>query len=154
MSLALPPELRDLLGRTDSLRLLAATDCDGMVRVWTATHLAAGDDGTLHYLVVEEGAAADRALVQAIWFDRPLLLVLAAPGRLPVGIEGRVVRSHITGLLFLDYYLKLRDQTGEDLASVWEIVPQALFDPGAGERRGPVEGAYPTLHFDRIAQGS
>lgn len=152
MSVPLPPAVRALLAAEASIKLLVTLDEAGVPRPWVATYLHACRDGTLHYLVVEEGSIANKSLVRSIWFDQRLAIILIGGDGQSLIIQGKVARNHFTGPIFLDHYLRLRDTTGEDLASLWEIIPEEIGDGRGLEGRTPVEGAYSVLHFDRIAR--
>jgi len=145
---------RAFLDRAGTRVLLVTTDRRGAPHPWFPRHVAQGPDGTLLYLVVEEASDANKTMVNAIWFDRPVSVLLLGGDGQSLAVRGRVARNHFTGPLFLEHYLRLRDTTGEDLASVWEITLDEVYDPGAREGREAVAGSYDTLHFDTIARAA
>lgn len=154
MSGILTEDVGALLGDARTVRILATTGPGGAPHAAVKQSLHLGGDGNIHYLERLESSITNRNLVNAIWFDRGVsLLLLGADGR-SVQIEGRPVKLHVTGPLFLEHYARLADSDPDsDLAGVWVIRPESVRDQTPDVRRVAEDAAHPHfIHLDRLAR--
>jgi len=145
MSLSLSLGVAELLADQSTVRILATLDDAGGLALTPEPSLIAGENGNVLLLVVSEAAPSHRNLLRALWYDQPVGIALVRAGGVALSLRARPVENKISGPLFTEQYVRLRDRTGEDLASVWviEVEPVAATDP----RTLP-----PIVHFDRIAR--
>ena len=68
-----------------------------------------------------------RVLLNSLWFNRPVAILLARPDGSGARILGRVERSIIAGPLFQRLYAEVQARHGEvGLAAIWEIRPTEI----------------------------
>ena len=83
--------------------------------------LASPDGRILALALEEEHTEPGRALVDALWFSRPVCVILD-DGKERMGLQMEVYRCHIAGPLFLKKLLEVRAEDPEqDMASAWEL---------------------------------
>lgn len=83
--------------------------------------LASPDGRILALALEEEHTEPGRALVDGLWFSRPVCVVLD-DGKERLGLWMEVYRCHIAGPLFLKKLLEVRAEDPEkDMASAWEL---------------------------------
>ncbi|MCI8598569.1 MAG: hypothetical protein HFJ10_09010 [Lachnospiraceae bacterium] len=79
------------------------------------------DGRVLALALEEEHTDFGRALVAALWFDRPVQMILKT-GKEIMGMEACVYRCHIAGPLFTKKLLEIRSENPDhDMASAWEL---------------------------------
>lgn len=156
MAVQLPQELIDLIEERDTSRVLATVDEKGVPHVTVEQPLHVGEDGNLHYLELLESSRANRNLVSSIWFDRSVSIGVQGKSGRSFQIKGKPVRALITGSLFQQHYVAIREQLGDvDLAAVWVIEPQEVTDETFTTRQAREETQRPFFrHLDRLAKPS
>jgi hypothetical protein len=156
MSVQLTELAIQLLNDPETSKVLATVDGNGVPHVVTKGSIQAGPDGNIHLLQGLESSTSHRNLVRAIWFDRKVAIGLRGKDGQSVQIKGRPVANHITGPVFQDHYVRLRQRRGDtDLAGVWVIVPEEIIDETPARRIAEEEARHPhVLHLDRIARAA
>ncbi|TBW36263.1 hypothetical protein EYW49_14245 [Siculibacillus lacustris] len=130
------------------------TDEDGTPRPAVSDFIAPGDGGTLLYFEPLESSKTQRNLTRAIWFDRPVsVVVVAADGR-RFTARGRPQRAVIAGPRFQAHYAAFRADRGDvDLAAVWVIDVTGVEGLDLGADIATEERERPFFrHLDRIAR--
>ena len=154
MPIPLTPLAVELLNDPETAKVLATIDANGHPHVVTKQSLQAGPDGNVHLLQGLESSATNRNLVRAIWYGGKVAIGLRGKDGRSVQIKGTPVRNHITGPVFQEHYVKLRERRGDvDLAGVWVIAPEEIIDetPAVRAREESARRPY-VLHLDRIAK--
>lgn len=154
MALQLSQELIDLIEDPATRKVLATVDEDGIPHVVVKQSLHVGGDGRLHYLELLESSRTNRNLVRSLWFDRPVAIAVQGSDGRSFQIKGIPVKTHITGPLFQQHYVAVRQRLGDvDLAAVWVIEPQEVIDETFAIRQAREEAARPFFrHLDRLAK--
>jgi predicted pyridoxine 5'-phosphate oxidase superfamily flavin-nucleotide-binding protein len=154
MSVKLTKLANQLLNDPETSKVLATVDGDGVPHVVTKGSIQAGPDGNIHVLQGLEFSTTARNLVRSIWFDRKVAIGLRGKDGQSIQIKGRPIANHITGPLFQEHYVKLRERRGDtDLAGVWVIAPEEIIDETPGRRIAEEQERHPyVLHLDRIAK--
>lgn len=154
MSIALTQDAIDLLNDPETSKVLATIDADGFPHVVTKQSLQAGPDGNVHLLQGLESSATNRNLVRAIWYGGKVAIGLRGKDGRSIQIKGAPIHNHITGPLFQEHYVKLRERRGDvDLAGVWVIAPETIIDETPARRGSEEAKRHPyVLHLDRIAK--
>jgi len=152
MSIELTAAARTLLNDPETAKVLATVDSDGVPHVVTKQSIHAGKDGNVHLLQILEFSATNRNLVRSIWFDRKVAIGLRGKDGQSIQIKGRPIQNHITGPLYEEHYVKLRQRRGDvDLAGVWVISPEEIIDESSAARRTDEERKRPNInHLDRL----
>lgn len=79
------------------------------------------DQKRILYGLPKEYSRLGTALVDAIWFSKPVKLLLVC-GQKVCWSDGTVYKCHITGPLFAEHLQRIRSKdSGADMASSWEI---------------------------------
>jgi hypothetical protein len=154
MAVQFTQEQASLLADRESLKVLTTVDHQSGTPhavIKQSIHLA--DDGNIHYLELLESSRTNHNLVNAIWFDRTVSILVKGPGQQSFQIKGRPVRVHITGPLFEKHYVEIRDHLGDvDLSGVWVIEPEVVIDENFWNRKDHEESNRPFFrHLDRLA---
>ncbi|MDR2789335.1 MAG: pyridoxamine 5'-phosphate oxidase family protein [Candidatus Accumulibacter sp.] len=154
MSIPLWAETLELLGDPDTVKVLATVDANGDPHAVVKKSLHAADDGKIHFLEILEASESSRNLTASLWFDRRVAILLFGKEGRQVQIKGKPVKYHISGHLFLDHYVKLRERLGDaDLAGVWVIDPEEIIDESFSVREARHRAEHPSfIHLDRIAK--
>lgn len=152
MSTLLSAEVIDLLNDPATTKVLATTDGDGRPHAVVRNALHVGDDGRLHLPELLESSATGRNLVGSLWYERKVAIALQGRDGRSIEIQGRPVKTHVTGPLFQQHYLRVREQLGDvGLAAVWVIEPEAIHDADFATRKARQDVERPTLtHLDRL----
>jgi hypothetical protein len=109
--------------------------------------------GRLLYLELLESSVTHRNMVASLWFQRPVSILVSAPGGVSRQLQGRPQRTLIAGPVYRKYYQLARRRYGDvDLAAVWIIEPLGERDQGRTHRLKTEREAHPFfIHLDRLA---
>jgi len=148
-----PAVLASLLADPATTRILAVPGPGEWPRLVPVPSLHAGEDGRLLLLERHESAESHRGLLRALWYDRPIALLLTHPDGRALELQARPLKAHVTGPLFLQHYQDLRAREGDvGLSAVWEIGIEAGFDQSLAARDATEAARHPGFtHLDRIA---
>lgn len=114
-----PNEIRNRITDTDCRKSLRFPDG----REYECPGLCLYGDRGMSLPVFDEHSDLGRALIDALWFSRPVELCLKAEGeeesrQIPVC----VYRCHIAGELYKKRFLEAKaEQRNKDMESVWEL---------------------------------
>jgi hypothetical protein len=153
MSIELSQDIIDLLNDQDTVKVLATVDGKGVPHAVFKQSLHLGSDGRIHSLELIESSTTGRNLVGSIWFERKASILLRGTDGRSVQIKGRVLKYHVSGALFQQHYLAVRERLGDvDLAGVWVIEPELVIDQSYRKRLATEDALHPDfIHLDRIA---
>lgn len=154
MAVQLSQELINLVEDRETTKVLATVDEAGVPHMVVEQSLHVGKDGNLHYLELLESSRTNRNLVSSIWFDRPVSIVVQGKSGRAFQIKGKPVKALITGSLFQQHYIAVRERLGDvDLAAIWVIEPQEVTDETFSTRQAKQETQRPFFrHLDRLAK--
>ncbi|HEX9022889.1 MAG TPA: pyridoxamine 5'-phosphate oxidase family protein [Geobacteraceae bacterium] len=154
MATKLSAEIIDLLGDSETTKVLATLDADGFPHAVVKQSLQPGEDGEIIYLELLESSQTNRNLVRSIWFNQKVAIALKGKDGRSWQVKGRPVRTHITGPLFQRHYTEIRERLGDvDLAAVWVIEPEEVIEESFAARRSEEERKHPVFtHLDRLAR--
>ena len=145
--LALPENFARLLEKPDCRKYLRFS----RNRLFVCPSLTRTGEKGLVLALEEEHTDLGRALIEALWFERPAEVILEAEGeKAAAGIW--VYRCHIAGPLFQEKLLEIRWENPEkDMASAWELYVTGAADDDAcdlKEAREPERAKEPEWHLD------
>ncbi|HOJ79132.1 MAG TPA: hypothetical protein PLZ08_12110 [Bacillota bacterium] len=154
MSITFSNELVELLTKKDTVKVIATTDALGTPHVVVKDSLQLNESNQLIYFELLESSQTNKNLVHSIWFNRPVAVALIGSGGESYQIKGKPVKAIVSGLLFRDYYIKIREQLGDvDLAAVWVIEPFEVIDQRFDTRSQEEAIRHPYFkHLDRLAK--
>jgi len=154
MAIQLSSELQVLLNDRKVYKALATVDEAGIPDVVLKHSIFTGEDGNIHYLELLESSRTNHNLVRAIWFDQTVSIAVTGPDKQRFQIKGRPVEVHITGPLFEEHYVEVRQALGDvELSGVWVIEPLEVIDENISFRRKEEDVNRPYFrHLDRLAK--
>ena len=109
-----------------ALQALSDPDCKKYIKfadgqTFFCPSLVSLDSCILALALEEEHTRLGRALVAALWFERPVQVILCT-SQAVLGIELCVYRCHIAGPLFAKMLSRVREEDpNHDMASSWEL---------------------------------
>ena len=154
MASQLTSELIDLLGDSETTKVLATLDADGFPHAVVKQSLQPGEEGRIIYLELLESSRTNKNLVRSLWFDQKVAIALRGKDGRSWQVKGKPVKTHITGALFQQHYTAIRERLGDvDLAAVWEIEPEEVIEETLAARKTEEERKHPFFtHLDRLAK--
>jgi predicted pyridoxine 5'-phosphate oxidase superfamily flavin-nucleotide-binding protein len=152
MSALLSPDIIALLEDRQTLKVLATVDGDGVPHAVVKGSLRANPDGNLQLLELIETSRSNRNLVRAIWFDRPVAVLIKGQDGRSFQIKGVPIKAHVSGPVFQKHYSEIRSRLGDvDLAAVWVIRPDSVVEETPSVRVKEEQAAHPNFtHLDRL----
>jgi hypothetical protein len=152
MSATLSTEVIDLLNDESTTKVLATIDGDGLPHAVVRNGLYAGDDGTVHLPELLESSTTNRNLLGSLWFDRKVAISLLGKDGRSFQIKGRPIKTHVSGPLFQQHYLKAREKLGNvGFAAVWVIEPDEVRNEDFAGLKARQDAERPTLtHLDQL----
>ena len=155
MSAILSSEVIELLNDTETIKVLASADIQGVPHAVIKKSLHAAEDGKVHLLERFEASTSGRNLTASLWFDRRIaILLFDKDGQRAIQIKGKPLRYDISGPLFLRHYAEIQKRTGDGgLAGVWVIEPEEVIDESFAARKAWQQSEHPVFtHLDLIAK--
>lgn len=154
MSIHFSAEVIDLLNDPATIKVLATIDSDGLPSNVVRNSLYLADDHTLHLPELLESSATNRNLLGSLWFDRKVAISLLGQDGRSFQIRGKPVKTHVSGPLFQQHYVKTREKLGKvGLAAVWVIEPEAVWSEDFATLRERQVAERPTLtHLDQLVK--
>lgn len=143
----LPEEWMQLLSKQTIKKYIEFPDGD----TFFCPSLTCLDRRILALALEEEHTDLGRELVAALWFARPVRIILEVDGEIR-GVEACVYRCHIAGPLFTEKLIEFRrENPGHDMASAWELhfLKNIGVEDIAAARR-PDRALEPEWHLDCI----
>lgn len=156
MAVKLDREVIELFEDTDTVKVLATTDADGVPHAVIKQCLKVIGDGNIQLLELLESSQNNRNLVRSIWFDKTVAVSLRGKNGKSFVIKGKAIKSIVSGPEFQKHYVGVRERHADgdaDLAAVWVIEPQEVIDETYGVRKAHEEATRPYFkHLDRLAK--
>lgn len=154
MGITFQKELIELLEKRDTVKILATTDDKGAPHVVVKQSLQLNESNQLIYFELLESSQTNKNLVRSMWFNRPITVAVIGTEGESYQIKGKSVKTIVSGLLFRDYYVQIREQLGDvDLAAVWVIEPLEVINQSFDARSREEEIKHPYFkHLDRLAK--
>jgi hypothetical protein len=151
--------LLSLMADERCVKIIAATDKDGIAHVAPKQSLHIDDEGNFRYFELLEYSGINKALTYCLWFGRQLSVLLvniSEPDRaMSFEIKATPIRALITGDEFEAAYRSVRDKLGgkADLSTVWVIRPDGIRDLRYEIQRESHDARHPfTAHLDRLVR--
>lgn len=144
----------ELLGREDTTTVLATVNGLGIPHAVMNPFIQADDDGNLLYLELSESSLTQKNLVASIWFERAVAVSISSKSGESWQVKGRPIKTLITGPVFQDQYLKVRQLLGDvDLSAVWIIEPDEVINENILIRHAEEQRVHPLFrHLDRLVR--
>lgn len=148
-----PEELKKLLKKTDTVKVLGTVDEKGNPHVVIKDSMRLLDDGTIAYAEDFDSSRSNKNMVRSIWFDK-LVSINVTDGEVSYQITGKSVKCLITGPLFKEFLIKERERFGgdSDIQSVWIVSPIEVRNQTRMVRRKEEWNERPffNIHLDRL----
>lgn len=143
----------ELLRDPETLKVLVANDRLGHPHVAIDRTIAPDEEGRIVYQEFLETSARNVALVNSLWFGRPVVIHVEGNGA-AYDIRGVPVRCVISGPVFERYYrLALAKDAKADLSGVWLIEPGRTADVALSHQREKESREHPlVMHLDHLAK--
>ena len=110
--------------------------------------------GWLHpYVGALESSQTNRNMLRGLWFDQDVAVSLRGKDGASYQIKGKPARYVITGPLYKQFFLAMRERMGPDgdIAGVWVITPEEVKNESFSVRKQEEEEKHPYFrHFDRL----
>ena len=149
----LPTEVIELFKNPEAVKALATVDEKGNPHVAFKGSLTVLEDGSIAYVEALESSQTNRNMLRGLWFDKGVAVSLRGKDGLSYQIKGKPARYVITGPLFKQFFLAVRERMGPegDIAGVWIITPEEIKNESFAVRKKEEEEKHPYFrHFDRL----
>lgn len=155
MAFHIEKEVATLFSDTETIKVLATADAQGIPHAVLKQSLHLDEDGNLVYLELLESSQTNKNLLWSLWFGRSVSISVSGKDRKSYQIVGKPIKAHITGPLFQKHYVRIREQfEGKaDLAAVWIIKPEKIVNKTFLTRKEQEEKMHPSFrHLDLLAK--
>lgn len=154
MTIQLDQHIAGLFQDDGTVKVLATTDENGIPHATIKQTLHVDDDGNLVYLELLESSRTNKNLLGSLWFNRKVAVTIKDRNNQSYQITGKPVKTIVAGPVFQEYYVNIRKKLGDtDLAAVWIIEPEAVYNQTFAVRREREEKLHPIFkHLDRLAK--
>jgi hypothetical protein len=109
MAVELTKEIIDLLAESDTTKVLATLDANGLPHAVVKQSLQPGEDGTILYLELLESSRPTKSREKHLVRQSVAIALKGKDGR-SWQIKGKPVKTHITGPLFQEHYIAVRER--------------------------------------------
>ncbi|NJD53961.1 MAG: pyridoxamine 5'-phosphate oxidase family protein [Candidatus Methanoperedens sp.] len=146
-------EVIDLIKDSETVKIIATTDENGNPHAVLRESLTILDDGTLAYGEPFESSHANSNILESLWFNKDVSVLVHGKNGVSYQIKGRPARYVINGPLYEQFYLnEIETQNSyADLAGVWLITPKEIQNETYSVKREEEIKKHPHFqHLDRI----
>jgi hypothetical protein len=153
MAFAVPQDVAQLIRQEDSLKFISTLGPDKVPYIAASPHLYLNDDNRIVHLELLETSRTNRNLLQSIWFDQNVAVLVEHPSGRSCVITARGVKSIISGPVFQTHYTGIREKLGDvGLVAVWILEPSEIFEETFFIRQEREESRRLSyIHLDRLA---
>lgn len=153
MAIKLAKEVVKLLEDEKTFKILTTVDQEGIPHSVIKQSLHITEAGNLAYLELLETSKTQKNMVYSIWFNGTVAISILGKNNESYQIKGKPIKVHISGPLFEESYIETQKKFPDsDLAAVWVIEPESVFDQSYFVRKTAEEEQHPDIkHLDRLA---
>ena len=152
MAIEISQHIKDIINRSDSIKVLATVSNDGIPHVVFKGSLSVTEDGLIEYNEVIESSQTNKNLVSSIWFNKTVAVNVLFDKE-SFQIKGKVDRAIIAGHEFEKRYIELSEKRDADLSTIWRIIPEEIREESFKTRLAEETAAHPILqHLDRLTK--
>lgn len=146
-------ELREIIEDPGTLKVIAATDRDGVPHVVFKGTLHVEENNFVFYDMLQS-SQINKNLVSSIWYDKKVAINILSKDFRSFHIIGTPEKSVTAGKNFEGIYQSLREKRGDvDLNAIWYIKPEEIKEVTFKVRKAEEEENFPLLkHLDRIVK--
>lgn len=146
-------ELRKIIQEPETLKVISATDKNGVPHVVFKGSLHVEDDKFVFYDLLQS-SRINKNLVSSIWYDKKVAINILSKDFRSFHIVGVPEKSVTAGKYFEGIYQSLREKRGDvDLNAIWYIKPEEIKQVTFKKRKAEEEENFPLLkHLDRIVR--
>ena len=146
-------ELKEIISRPGTLKVVAATDHEGVPHITYKGSLHVENDELVFYDLLQS-SQINKNLVDSIWYDKKVAVNILSEDKRSFHIVGVLDKSVTAGRYFQSIYTSLREKKGDvDLNAIWYIKPEEIKEITFAVRKEEEEREYPILrHIDRLAK--
>ena len=152
MSELINDEVVKIINDPESRKVLATVDPEGNPHVVFKASIQYTENGYIKYLELIESSQTNKNMVYSIWNDRKIAINVNKDDR-SYQLKGIPRRAIIYGSEFEEDYVRVKEQLGADLSTIWLIEPVELIDETLESRKRKEEELHPILkHLDQIVK--
>jgi hypothetical protein len=155
MGISLSEDLRKALRDPASIKAIACVNQEGEPHVVFKEAVSLdSEERNLQCLELLETSQTNKNLTLSIWFKKKIALNVLHPEGRSWQIKGLPIKMHISGPLFEEQYIAVRNRLGQeaDLSAVWIIEPLEEKEQTYSVRLREERARYPLIgHLDRFA---
>lgn len=146
-------ELKEIISNPETLKVIAATDHEGVPHITYKGSLHVENDELVFYDLLQS-SQINKNLVDSIWYDKKVAVNILAENKRSFHIVGTLDKCVTAGRYFQSVYTLLREKKGDvDLNAIWYIKPEKVKEITFAVRKEEEEREYPILkHIDRVAK--
>ncbi len=154
MMLLSKQEIVNLINDPATVKVLVTVDRQGVPHAVVKDSFWINAAGQLLYLELLESSRTNKNMIASLWFEQKVTIVLLGNDGISYQIKGRPVKTHVSGPVFREQYVRIREKLGDtDLAAVWVIEPEEIINESYTARRREEEDRHPYFkHLDRLAK--
>jgi len=153
MALRIDTDIKDLINRDGTIKLLSTLDEDGNIRTVANQHIRILDSGAIEYLEFLETSITYRNFTRSLWFENLVTISTAGENGENYIIRAKPVKIIICGPLFEERYKSVTaNGASAGLVAVCVMEPVELIDETFSHRAQHEKRHKPIYtHLDRLA---
>ena len=140
------------LNEPDALKILVTLDEQGLPHPtpkgsirWDGEHIVSWE--------VLESSRTNRNLTRAIWFDKPVVILLVTADKQAFKLTAKAAHNIVAGKEFTRHYEEAEKRHGKGIAGVWLFDPIEIVDQSPKTRFAQEQAAHPHfVHLDQLAR--
>lgn len=148
----IPDNIKTSVNEKQSTVIISAIGKNGQIASEVAVKARIDENNVLHYYELLESSRMQKNLVNSLWFDHPVTILVLAEGK-QFSLTGRIYKALMAGCEFEKEYEDILEEVDDeaDLSTVWEIRIEEVEEVSylAGRRKEKREHPY-LMHMDHI----
>jgi hypothetical protein len=154
MAVEMSREIIDIMNNPESLKILATVNEQNVPHAVVKQTIRIAENSEIEYLELLESSTTYKNFVHSLWFHHPVAITVKGPGNTSFQIQGQPKKVIISGPVFEQNYVAIRQKLGDvDLAAVCIIEPISVADQTFAVRFADQEKSRPFFkHLDRLAK--
>ncbi len=154
MSLEISKELKDIISKEDTIKVIASISPQGEVHSAVKQSVTVDENGQLIYLEFFEKSQTNINMVNSIWFDKNISVTIISADNRSFVIKGKTIRSRVFGKEFEKYYRIYEEREKDnDLVAVYYIEPLEIYEQTFAVQKAQHKEKYPLyVHLDKYAE--
>ncbi|MDR0563553.1 MAG: pyridoxamine 5'-phosphate oxidase family protein [Azoarcus sp.] len=139
------------LNEPDAIKILVTLDEQGTPHPTPKGSLHWDGERIVSWEILES-SRTNRNLTRAIWFEKPIAILLLTSKKQAYKIAAKPIRNVVAGKEFTRYYEEAQQRRGRAIAGVWFFEPTGITDQTPATRIAQEQKAHPYfVHLDQLA---